>query len=75
MTFVLKFDLDIVKMYVCTKDETPTCTCSKVIARTDTQTDRWTDTQTDTQTDSTEIITYPHTRMVINALVRSPNSD
>ena len=33
--------------------------------QTDTQTDRWTDRHTDRQTDSTEIITYPHTRMVI----------
>ena len=57
MTLVLKLNLDIVKMYVCTKDEGPTSNGSKVIA--------WTDTQTDRQTDSTEIITYLHTRMVI----------
>ena len=36
--------------------------------RTDRQTDTQTDRHTDRQTDSTEIITYPHTRMVINKL-------
>ena len=51
MTLVLKLDLDIVKMYVCTKDEALTSNGSKVIAWTDTQTDRWTDRQTDGQTD------------------------
>ena len=32
MTLVLKLDLDIMKMYVCTKDEAPTSNGSKVIA-------------------------------------------
>ena len=71
MTLVVKLDLDIIKMYVCTKNEIPTFSGSKVqklstdtqIDRwTDRQTDRWTDRhtdrQTDRQTDSTEIITY-----------------
>ena len=59
LTLVLKLDLDIVKMYMCTKDETPTSNGSKVVA--------WTDTQTDgqTHTNATEIITYLHTQMVI----------
>ena len=43
MTLVLKLDLDIVKLYVCTKDEAPTSNGSKVIAWTDIQTDGWTD--------------------------------
>ena len=43
---------------MCTKSKAPTINCSKVIAWTDTQIDRQTDT------DSTEIIIYPHTRMV-----------
>ena len=46
MTLVLKHDLDIVKMHVCTKNDAPTFNSSKVTAWTDTQTDRWTDTQT-----------------------------
>ena len=54
MTLVLKLDLDIVKMYVCTKNET--------------WTDTQTDTHTDRHTDLTKIITYPHTRMVITIL-------
>ena len=51
MTLVLKLDLDIIKMYVCTTNEVPTFSGSKVIIRTDTQTDRHTDRQTDGQTD------------------------
>ena len=31
MTLVLKLDLDIIKMYVCTKDEVPIFSVSKVI--------------------------------------------
>ena len=46
MTLVLKLDLDIIKMYVCAKNEVPSFSSSKDII--------W----TDTQTDSTEIITY-----------------
>ena len=51
MTLVLKHNLDIVKMYVYTKNEAPTFNGSKV-------------TDSYKQTDSTKIITYPHTRMV-----------
>ena len=89
MTLILKLDLDMVKMYLYAKNELPSCSGSKVIARTDTQTDRWTDRQTerqthrqtdrqtdrhidrqtDRQTDMTEIITYPHTRMVITPIL------
>ena len=56
MTLILKLDLDMVKMYPYTKNEIPSYSSSKVIA------------QTDTQTDSTEIIAYPHMRMVIKWL-------
>ena len=51
MTLVLKLDLDIIKMYVCTKNEVPTLAVQKLSSE---QTDRW----TDRQTESTEIITY-----------------
>ena len=61
MTLILKLDLDIIKMYVCTKNEVPTLSGSKVIIRTvrqtHTHTDRHTE-QTHRQTDPTEIITY-----------------
>ena len=42
MALVLELDLDIMKMYVCTKDEAPISNGSKVIAWSDTQTDRQT---------------------------------
>ena len=41
MTLVLKLDLDIIKMYVCTKNEVPIFSSLKVIIWTNTQTDRW----------------------------------
>ena len=47
----------MVKMYLYTEYEVPNFNISNVIA--------WTDTLTDRQTDLTEIITYPHTQMVI----------
>ena len=47
MTLVLNLHLDIVKMYVCAKNEVPTFSGSKVIAWKDTQTATQTDTQTD----------------------------
>ena len=47
MTLVLKVDLDIIKMYVCTENEVPSLSVLDVTA--------W--TETDKQTDSTEIIT------------------
>ena len=53
VTLILK--LDMVMMYLYTENEVPSFGASKVIASTDRQ----------TQTNSTEIITYPHTRMVI----------
>ena len=40
MTLVVKLDLGIIKMYVCTKNEVPTFSSSKVIIWTDRQTDR-----------------------------------
>ena len=50
MTFLLKLDLDIIKMYVCTKNEVPILSGSEVIV--------WTDRQTEKETDLTKIITY-----------------
>ena len=44
MTLILKFDLDIVKMYLHTKNEVSMSRGSKVIAQTDRQTHRQTDT-------------------------------
>ena len=85
MTLILKLDLDMVKMYLHTKNEVLMWSGSKVIVwtdrhtdrqtdrqdrhtdrRTDGQTDRRTDRQTDRWTDTTENITYPHSRVVIN---------
>ena len=40
MTLILKFDLDMVKMYLHTKNEVSMLRGSKVIARTDRQTHR-----------------------------------
>ena len=55
MTLVVKLDLDIIKIYMCTKNEVPTFSSSKVIIWTDSQTARqtdiWTDRQTHIQTD------------------------
>ena len=52
ITIVLK----LVKIYVCSENEVPSFkNCSL---------NRYTERYTDAQTDSTEIITYPHTRMV-----------
>ena len=50
MTLVLKFDLDMVKMYYHTKNEVSLSRHSKVIAHTDRQTDRQNTRQTDTKT-------------------------
>ena len=65
MTLILKLDLDMIEMYLHTKNEVSMSSGSKVIAWTDRHTDRHTDTQTDRQTDVTENITYPRTRVVI----------
>ena len=55
MTLILKLDLDVVKLYLHTKNEVSMSSSSKVIARTDRNTDRQThrhtDRQTETQTD------------------------
>ena len=48
MTLILKLDLDMVKMYLHTKNEVPMWSGSKVIV--------WTDCHTDGQTDTTENI-------------------
>ena len=61
MTLILKLDLDMVKMYLHTKNKVSMSSVSKVIAWTDRHTDR----QTHRQTDMTENITYPHTRLAI----------
>ena len=47
MTLILKLDLDMVKMYLHTKNEVSMLSGSKVIAWTDRNTDRQTHTQTD----------------------------
>jgi len=57
MTLTFELDLDILKMYLQTKNELSRARLFKVKAlQTDTQTDR----QTDTQTDAGENITMPH---------------
>ena len=50
MILILKFDLDMVKMYHHTKNEVSMCTPPKVIAQTDTQAHRQTDRLTHTHT-------------------------
>ena len=52
MTLILRLGLDMVKVYLYAEHELLNYSGSKVIA--------W----TDRHTDLTEIITYPHTRMV-----------
>ena len=47
MTLILKFDLDMVKMYHHTKNEVSMSRHSKVISQTDTQTDMQTDRHID----------------------------
>ena len=59
MTLILKLDLDIVKMYLHTKNEVSMWRGSKVIAWTDRNTDRQTDRQKDSQTD-TDTHTHRH---------------
>ena len=66
MTLILKFDLDMVKMYHHTKNEVSMSRHSKVIAQTDTQTDTHTDRHTHRQYEN---ITFPHTWVVKIALV------
>ena len=51
MTLILKLDLDMVRMYLHTKNKVSMPSGSKVIVCTDGHTDRQTDTQTDMQTD------------------------
>ena len=58
MTLILKLNLDMVRMYLHTKNEVSVSSSSKVIVCTDGHTDR--------QTDMTENMTYPHMRVVIN---------
>ena len=60
MTLILKLDLDMVKMYLHTKNEVSMSRVQK----------SWleqTETQTDRHTDMTKNITYPHTRVVISS--------
>ena len=64
MTLILKLGLDMVKMYLHTKNEVSMSRGSKIIAWTDRNTDR----QRDRQTDMTENITYPHTQVVIREI-------
>ena len=70
MTWILKPDLDMVKMYHHTKNEVSMLRYSKVIAQTDTHTDTQMDRQTDRHTHTHtqyENITFPHTWAVIIA--------
>ena len=59
MTLIPKFDLDMVMMYLHTKNEVSMSKGSKVIG--------WTDrnTHTDRHTDMTKNITYPHKQVVM----------
>ena len=70
MTLILKFDLDMAKMYLHTKNDISMWRGSKVIAWTDEhtnkQTNRHKQTHTHTHTHMTENITYPHTPVVKN---------
>ena len=50
MTLVLKLDLDIIKMYVCTKNEVQQFKSYHLNRHTDRQMDRQMDRQTDRQT-------------------------
>ena len=79
MTLILKLGLDIVKMYLHTKNEVSMSRKNYSLNRqkhgqtdrnTDRQTEKWTDrqTETDRQTDMTENITYPHTQVVIREI-------
>ena len=64
MTFVLKLNLDIVKMYVYIENEALSFTGTRDTAWTVTQVHRYTvahtHTETGRHTDMTEIITHPH---------------
>ena len=60
MTLILKLDLDIVQMYLYTKNEVSIWSSSKVLAWTDIHIDR----QMDRQTDMIENITNPDLRVV-----------
>ena len=57
---ILKLDLHMVKLYLYTENEVPSCCSSKVAA----STDRHMETQTNRQTELSEIITYLHVQMV-----------
>ena len=63
MTMTLKIDLDVVKMYLHTKNEVPMWSSSKVIV--------WTDRQTDT----TKNITYPHSQVVNMSMEMTHTND
>ena len=60
MTLILKLDLDMVKMYLYTKNEVFMLRGSKVIAQTDINTERQTDRHTDGQTDRQTDMTKKH---------------
>ena len=60
MILILKLDLDMVKLYLHTKNKVYMSRDSKVIARTDRNTDTQTHRQTHRHTDMTETITYPN---------------
>ena len=63
MTFIYELDLDIVNIYLHTKNKVRSSRCSNVRARTDghtdTQKDRHTSTQTERQAHATENFIFP----------------
>ena len=65
MTSILKLGLDMIKMYLHTKNEVSMSRKNYSLNR---QTDRQTDRQIDRQTDMTENITYPYTQVVIREI-------
>ena len=64
MTLILKLDLDMVKIDLHMKNEVPSPMIQSYSLSRQTQRD----TPTDRQTDLTEIIIYPHTRIVIKGI-------
>ena len=68
MTLVLKLDLDMVKMYLHTKNEVPSYSGSKVYSL-NRQTDRQTDIQTHTHTDRQTYADGKHFAMNLETLI------
>ena len=69
MTLILKFDLDMVKMYHNTKNEVSMSTGSKVIAQIHTHTHTHTHTHIDRHTDMTKTLPLPHTQEITTIIL------